>query len=233
MSVTREVSQSSGWLKARVRCRGSQAGHTVRGAGCGPGGARRRATEACARTACRGEGATADWADRARGAAHAKHYAHARDAGGVPAQRLVEGVRELPRVARSRAHGAGRAVWAGRREEAGERGVHAAAGESAATVLRLQIGGSGRGEQRTAKEPYMFVTREVSQLSGWLKACAFCRGSQAGHIEYGARGVLRAGRRGRRRASAVRAACAGESAQLQVGGRAAGSSAHKTGSTCS
>ena len=29
--------------------------------------------------------------------------------------------------------------------------------------LRLQIGGAGRGEQRTANIAYMFVTREVSQ----------------------------------------------------------------------
>ena len=31
MSVTLEVSQLRGWLKASARCRGSQAGHTVRG----------------------------------------------------------------------------------------------------------------------------------------------------------------------------------------------------------
>ena len=43
MSVTPEVSQLSGWLKAVADCRGSQAGHTVRGAGCGPGGGTRRA----------------------------------------------------------------------------------------------------------------------------------------------------------------------------------------------
>ena len=35
MFVTREVSQLSGWLKAYANCRGSQTGHTVRGAGCG------------------------------------------------------------------------------------------------------------------------------------------------------------------------------------------------------
>ena len=40
--------------------------------------------------------------------------------------------------------------------------------------------GAGRGEQRTNIE-YMVVTREVSQLSGWLKASVFCRGSQAGY----------------------------------------------------
>ena len=38
----------------------------------------------------------------------------------------------------------------------------------------------------------MFVTREVSQLSGWLKAVASCRGAQAGHT---VRGGLWAGRR--------------------------------------
>ena len=34
------------------------------------------------------------------------------------------------------------------------------------------MGGSGRGEQRTENMSPMFVTREVSQLSGWLKAVA-------------------------------------------------------------
>ena len=37
MFVTRDVSQLSGWLKAVADWRGSQAGHTVRGAGCGTG----------------------------------------------------------------------------------------------------------------------------------------------------------------------------------------------------
>ena len=46
------------------------------------------------------------------------------------------------------------------------------------------------GEQRTANITPMSVTREVSQLRGWLKAYAFCRGSQAGHT---VRGGLRAG----------------------------------------
>ena len=42
----------------------------------------------------------------------------------------------------------------------------------------------------------MLVTLEVSQLRGWLKAVAYCRGSQAGHT---VRGGLRAGRGDRRR----------------------------------
>ena len=46
-------------------------------------------------------------------------------------------------------------------------------------------------EQRTRNTPHISVTREVSQLrSGWLKACAHCRGSQAGHT---VRGGLRGG----------------------------------------
>ena len=47
-----------------------------------------------------------------------EHVAHVRDAGGVPAERLVEGRHALPRVA-SRAHGAERA--AGWEAERGER----------------------------------------------------------------------------------------------------------------
>ena len=71
--------------------------------------------DAC-RGASRGEGVWLQISGGgARGAAHAKHVAHVRDARGVPAQGLVEGPRLLPRVA-SRAHGAGRAAG---REAAG------------------------------------------------------------------------------------------------------------------
>ena len=48
MSVTPEVSQLSGWLKAVADWRGSQAGHTVRGAGCGPQEAERGERLRCA-----------------------------------------------------------------------------------------------------------------------------------------------------------------------------------------
>ena len=50
----------------------------------------------------------------------------------------------------------------------------------------------------------MFVTPEVSQLSGWLKAYADCQGSQAGHT---VRGELRAGRREAAGVRRVIAAC--------------------------
>ena len=44
----------------------------------------------------------------------------------------------------------------------------------------------------------MFVTREVSQLSGWLKADANCRGSQAGHTRCAGRAAGREARGGGR-----------------------------------
>ena len=37
--------------------------------------------------------------------------------------------------------------------------------------------GAGRGEERTLNMPPMFVTLEVSKLSGWLNADAPCRES--------------------------------------------------------
>ena len=48
MSVTRDVFQLKGWLKAVADCRGSQAGHTVRGGLRAGKGDRRRANAECA-----------------------------------------------------------------------------------------------------------------------------------------------------------------------------------------
>ena len=187
MCVTREVFQSSGWLKAYACCRGSQAGHTVRG---GLRTGRREAAGERSVSVPRGEGCDC----KVWGAAHPKHALHVRDAGCVPArQRLVEGLRVLSRVA-CRVHGAGRGGLRARRHKgggaAGERGVHAAStGGEGATA----DGGPDAGRQRTANMAPMSVTREVFQLSGWLKADARCRrGSQAGHT---VRGGLPAGRR--------------------------------------
>jgi hypothetical protein len=84
----------------------------------------------------------------ARGAAHEKHAVHARHTGGVPAERLVEGRRVLPRAA-SRAESAGRAA-AGTREAASERGVH---------VQRDAV----ERAQRTENMFFMSVTPDVSQ----------------------------------------------------------------------
>ena len=72
----------------------------------------------------------------------------------------------------------------------------------------------------------MFLTREVSQLSGWLKASACCRGSQARHT---VRVGLRAGRRQARRAILCERSVPGRGLQLQISraGRA-GSSVRET-----
>ena len=35
--------------------------------------------------------------------------------------------------------------------------------------------GAGHGEERTRSMPPMYVTLEVSKLSGWLNATAFCQ----------------------------------------------------------
>eukprot|EP00964_Phaeocystis_antarctica_P029019 scaffold16343_cov33-Phaeocystis_antarctica.AAC.1 len=51
----------------------------------------------------------------------------------------------------------------------------------------------------------MVVTLEVSKLSGWLNADAYCRESKGG---YTVRGEVRPGRR---RTTAARAACRGDS----------------------
>ena len=68
---------------------------------------------------------------------------------------------------------------------------------------RLQTGGSaqggldcrleaGHGEERTLNICSMVVTLEVSKLSGWLNAPAFCRESKGGHAM---RDEVRPGRR--------------------------------------
>ena len=65
--------------------------------------------------------------------------------------------------------------------------------------------------------PCMFVTLEVSKLSGWLNASASCRGSKGGHA---VRGDVRAGRQ---QAVDDRGACSVQGrARLQIGGRARG-----------
>ena len=42
--------------------------------------------------------------------------------------------------------------------------------------------GAGHGEERTQNMPNMSVTLEVSKLSGWLNADAYCRESNGGHM---------------------------------------------------
>ena len=113
----------------------------MRGELCRRGWGRWRAIAGRAHSMQRGEDATADWGsghsregcdcrlgDEARGAAHGEHDAHVRDAGGVPAQLVVEGVRALPRG--SQAQGTRCARRAARRGEevTGERGARSVRG---------------------------------------------------------------------------------------------------------
>ena len=65
--------------------------------------------------------------------------------------------------------------------------VHAACTQGRA---RLQIGGRA-WEERTVNIQPMFVTLEVSKLSGWLNACASCRGLQGGHSHGAGRAASR------------------------------------------
>jgi len=97
MVVTLEVSKLSGWLKADARCRVEGRGHAMRGGevragrreglGCGGG------TQAACTCGC---GPTQGLGAKGTRGAHPEHAVHGRDAGGVKAQRLVEGRRALP-----------------------------------------------------------------------------------------------------------------------------------------
>jgi len=98
---------------------------------------------------------------------HPKHVAHVCDAGCVETQRLVERPRVLPSQKediRSERH-------AGR--EAGGRGTAAA---QATCRGGPNCGDRGQGTpERTRNMSLMFVTLDVSKLSGWLNTDAPCR----------------------------------------------------------
>ena len=77
--------------------------------------------------------------------------------------------------------------------------------------------GAGHGEERTKNMWFMSLTLEVSKLSGWLNANAYCRESEGEHIRCGASCGPGGGRR---RATAVHAAFTQGRARLQIGSRA-------------
>ena len=160
MSVTLEVSKLSGWLNAFAYCRESKGGHAVRGevrAG------RREAAGDRGPRSVQGRARLQIWG-RARGGAHPEHAVHARDAGGVEAQWLVERRRVLPRVER-RAYGVRgelrRGRWRATLQAACRGGI----------VCRF---GEGHGEERAWNMLLMSVTLEVSKLSDWLNADVDC-----------------------------------------------------------
>ena len=91
MSVTLDVSRLSGWLNADAPCRVKTRAHAMQ-ARCGPREATGRweGVEAAVAQAARRVGRDSRvWATGPCGA-HGEHVAHARDARGVKAQRLVE-----------------------------------------------------------------------------------------------------------------------------------------------
>ena len=77
----------------------------------------------------------------------------------------------------------------------------------------MEAAGRARAE-RTRNIWYMLVTLDVSKLSGWLNAHAFCRESKRG-IRCGARSRVPGG--GRRRAIAVHAVCRGGLLDCRLG----------------
>ena len=122
--------------------------------------------------------------------AHREHAKHGVDAGGVEAQRLVEGRRALPSRREGMQCGEGE-VRAGRRE--GLRCVVAARQEACTGKRpdsRLNWGPRARAE-RTRNMPPMDLTLEVSKLSSWLKADEDCRVEGRAHAMRGRRGASR------------------------------------------
>ena len=51
-----------------------------------------------------------------------------------------------------------------------------------ASVARTRRTGDRRAGERTENMANMSVTLEVSKLSGWLNALAYCRESKEGHV---------------------------------------------------
>eukprot|EP00964_Phaeocystis_antarctica_P032504 scaffold18408_cov61-Phaeocystis_antarctica.AAC.5 len=68
------------------------------------------------------------------------------------------------------------------------------------------LGACGTRAERTLNMLPMFVTLEVSKLSGWLNAYAYCRESKEGHA---VRGAVYGSGGSRRWTTAVQAACRG------------------------
>eukprot|EP00964_Phaeocystis_antarctica_P055720 scaffold32796_cov48-Phaeocystis_antarctica.AAC.1 len=156
MCVTLEVSKLSGWLNAYASCRESKGGHAVRGE-VRPGRAGgRRATAGHA--ACRGG------LDCRLGAGHGEERTM-----NMWAMNVTLEVSKLSGWLNADAYC---------REP---KGGHAVRGERSGQ----QTGATATGVERTESIFCMFVTLDVSKLSGWLNADAPCREPKGGHT-YGA-----------------------------------------------
>ena len=173
MSVTLEVSKLSGWLKAAATCR-VQWGAPDRGE----------------RVAWRG-----DVAHRGNGESAAQRTRRARVAqlGGVGRRRrrkrtwnmrfmsmtlevskLSGWLKAAARCRVQRGHPTEGNAWRG---DVAHRGNGESATQRTRRARVAQLGSEGRRRRwkRTWNIRFMYVTLEVSKLSGWLKAVAYCR----------------------------------------------------------
>ena len=154
-------------LVERVRALPSRKEGMRCGARCGPGGRREGVGREVAQAACTGKARLKAVGGQGTRGAHPEHGVHVSDLGRVEAQRLVE-----PRLLPSRWEGmrcgarcrpGGGRAWGG----GGASGTHR---EGPTQGVRVRA----RAE-RTWNMASMFVTLEVSKLSGWLNAIATCR----------------------------------------------------------
>jgi len=91
-------------------------------------------------------------------------------------------------------------------EAACDRGARSMQGRGRDRSLRGHTGREQRGWEHTENICHVFVTRAVSQLSGWLKAVAPCRGSHKQGVNGAGRAAGRAAA-GRREAVCDCGAC--------------------------
>jgi hypothetical protein len=143
MFVTLEVSKLSGWLKRLAFCRVEGRACDAGKGRCEPGGGRACGVVAAHKRHAWGPTLKRLGAKGTRGA-HVEHVKHGRDAGGVEAQRLVEGRRALP--SRRGGH-----AMRGGEVRAGRPGVVAAHERHAREWPDSRLGGQGhaRSAQRT------------------------------------------------------------------------------------
>ena len=102
--------------------------------------------------------------------AHGEHVAHARDAGCVEAQRLVEHRRGLPSRKEGIRYGARCEPEAGGR---GPAAAHERQGREEGPAVKA--GGTRACAERTKNMLNMVVTLNVLKFSNWLNADADCR----------------------------------------------------------
>ena len=203
MSLTLDVSKLSGWLNAYATCRVERrACDTGRGTAREAGGRWVAATQARHAQGLRVRLEAVGARAHAVGA-HREHGPHVRDAGRVEAERLVELLRALPR-----------SRTAGMRFTArcGPEGVRALGWLRHNRRARGGTDSQGCGSQRARVERtlsirYIFVTLDVSKLSGWLNLATPCRVERRA-CDAGS-GIGPGGREGVAWVAAMQAACTG------------------------